>query len=145
MENMTLEKRILATNDWGLVAMLHEGLLERFEESIQSIKEKDYKRLNIIINNCRDILTELIINFNGREELPTNLREIYLFTNTMMTEGEAKKDISFFQQAKDVIKPIYEGFRELELKEDANIVSGLTYGKEKLEDYNRKSGRTFQV
>lgn len=144
MENMTLEKRILATNDWGLVAMLHEGLLERFEESIETIKEGDYIRLNRLINYSRDILTELIISFNGREELPTNLREIYLFINTMITEGEIKKDISFFQEAKEVIKPIYEGFRELEIKEDANIVSGLTYGKEKLEDYNRKSGRIFQ-
>lgn len=141
---MTLEKRILATNDWGLVAMLHEGLLERFEESIETIKEGDYIRLNRLINYSRDILTELIISFNGREELPTNLREIYLFINTMITEGEIKKDISFFQEAKEVIKPIYEGFRELEIKEDANIVSGLTYGKEKLEDYNRKSGRIFQ-
>lgn len=144
MENITLEKRILATNDWGLVAMLHEGLVERFEESIESIKEKDYKGLNILINNCRDILTELIINFNGRDELPTSLREIYLFINTMITEGEIKKDISFFDKAKEVINPIYEGFRELEMKEDANVVSGLTYGKEKLEDYNRKSSKIFQ-
>lgn len=144
MENIRLEKRILATNDWGLVAMLHEGLMERFEESIGSIKEKDYTRLNILINSCRDILTELIINFNGREELPTSLREIYLFINTMMTEGEIKKDISFFKKAKEVINPIYEGFSELEMKEDANIVTGLTYGKERLEDYNRRSGKIFQ-
>lgn len=144
MENIRLEKRILATNDWGLVAMLHEGLMERFEESIGSIKEKDYTKLNILINSCRDILTELIINFNGREELPTSLREIYLFINTMMTEGEIKKDIFFFKKAKEVINPIYEGFNELEMKEDANIVTGLTYGKERLEDYNRRSGKIFQ-
>lgn len=144
MENMTLEKRILATNDWGLVAMLHEGLMERFEESIESIKEKDYTRLNILINNCRDILTELIITFNENDKLSTDLREIYLFINTMITEGEIKKEKSLFEKAKEVINPIYEGFQELEMKDEANIVSGLIYGKEKLEDYNRKSGRTFQ-
>lgn len=144
MENMTLEKRILATNDWGLVAMLHEGLMERFEESIESIKEKDYTRLNILINNCRDILTELIITFNENDKLSTDLREIYLFINTMITEGEIKKEKSLFEKAKEVINPIYEGFQELGMKEEANIVSGLIYGKEKLEDYNRKTGRTFQ-
>lgn len=144
MENMTLEKRILATNDWGLVAMLHEGLMERFEESIESIKQKDYTRLNILINNCRDILTELIITFNENDKLSTDLREIYLFINTMITEGEIKKEKSLFEKAKEVINPIYEGFQELEMKDEANIVSGLIYGKEKLEDYNRKSGRTFQ-
>lgn len=144
MENITLEKRILATNDMGLVAMLHEGLIERFEESIESIKEKDYQNLNDLISNSRDILAELIINFNERDELSRNLREIYLFINTMMTEGEIKKDKSFFEKAKEVLIPIYDGFREVELKEEPNIISGLTYGKEKLEDYNRKSGKDFQ-
>ena len=144
MENMTLEKRILATIDWGLVAMLHEGLMERFEESIESIKEKDYKGLNILINSCRDILTELIITFNENDKLSTDLREIYLFINTMITEGEIKKEKSLFEKAKEVINPIYEGFKELEMKDEANIVSGLIYGKEKLEDYNRKSSKTFQ-
>ena len=64
MENMTLEKRILATNDWGLVAMLHEGLMERFEESIESIKQKDYKGLNILINNKLTMIFS-IIAFNA--------------------------------------------------------------------------------
>ena len=109
-----------------------------------TIKEKDYTRLNILINNCRDILTELIITFNENDKLSTDLREIYLFINTMITEGEIKKEKSLFEKAKEVINPIYEGFQELEMKDEANIVSGLIYGKEKLEDYNRKSGRTFQ-
>ena len=145
MENMTLEKRILSSNDWGLVAMLHEGLMNRFKECVESIKDRDYARLNLLMDNCRDILTELIITFNERDEVSANLREIYLYTNTMITEGETRRDISIFEKAKDIIKPIYEGFKELELKEEPNIISGLTYGKEKLGDYNTKSGKEFQV
>ena len=145
MEGITLEKRILSTNDWGLVAMLHEGLLERFSECIESIQEKDYAKLNLLMDNCRDILTELIIIFNERDGLSTDLREIYLYTNTMITEGETRKDKSLFEKAKDVINPIYEGFKELEMKEEPTIISGLTYGKESLGDYSTKSGKEFQV
>lgn len=144
MEDMTLEKKILSTNDWGLVALLHEGLIERFEESIDLINEEEYERLNIVINNITDILTELIVIFNGNEELSTNLREIYLFINKIITEGNIHKDVSFFQEAIDVVVPILEGFRELEKKEGANIVSGLTYGKSNLGEYNTKSSKTFQ-
>ena len=144
MEDMTLEKKILSTNDWGLVALLHEGLIERFEESIKLTDKQNYKELNEVINNIRDILTELIVIFNGKEELPTNLREIYVFINKMVTEGDIKKDISFFTKSIDIIIPILEGFKELENRETANIVSGLTYGKSNLSEYTTRSGKTFQ-
>lgn len=76
---MTLEKKILSTNDWGLVAMLHEGLLERFEKSIEAIKNEDYDQLSKLINKCRDIFTELLITFQEKDELSTNLREMYIY------------------------------------------------------------------
>lgn len=144
MESITLEKRVMSTNDWGLVAMLHEGLMERFKESSEAIEEKDYDKLNKLINNSRDILTELLVTFREKDELSTNLRFLYLFANKLITEGEIKKDPSFFRKAIDIINPIYIGFKGLEMKEDPNIVSGLTYGKENLEEHNIKSGKTFQ-
>lgn len=143
MEKMTLEKKILATNNWGLVAMLHEGLVQNFNISKNAIESKDYEELNGLINNSRDILTELIITFKNNDELSTDLKEIYIFINKLITEAHIKKDGELFERAKEVILPIMEGFKELEVKEKPNIVSGLTYGKENLEEY-RNSGKTFQ-
>ena len=144
MEDMTLEKKILSTNEWGLVALLHEGLMDRFKESTNAIENKDYDELNLVINKTRDILTELIVIFNEKDELSTSLRELYSFTNKLITEGEIRKELSFFKEAKDVINPIFEGFKELEKDEIGNIVSGLTYGKSNLDEYSRKSNKTFQ-
>ena len=143
MEKMTLEKKILATNNWGLVAMLHEGLVQNFNISKNAIEGKDYEELNRLINNSRDILTELIIIFKDKGELSTNLREIYIFTNKLITEAEIKKDGRIFNQAKEVMLPILEAFKELEEKEEPNIVTGLTYGKSNLEEH-RNSEKTFQ-
>lgn len=144
MEDIKLEKKILSTNHWGLLAILHEALIDRFEESTKAVEEKDYDKLNILMNKIRDILTELIIIFNEKDKLSTNLREIYLFTNKMLTEGEIKKEISFFEESIDIINPIFEGFKELEIQEEANIVSGLTYGYRDLGEYTRKSSKTFE-
>ena len=143
MENISLEKKILATNNWGLVAILHEALIEDFSMSIEAIEGEDYKNLNGLINNSRDILTELIIIFKDKGELSTNLREIYIFTNKLITEAEIKKDGRIFNQAKEVMLPILEAFKELEEKEEPNIVTGLTYGKSNLEEH-RNSEKTFQ-
>ena len=142
--NITLEKKILATNDWGLIAMLHEGLIVRLDESEEAVKSKDMLKLGTLINSCKDILTELIITFNERDELSTNLREIYLFISKMMTEGELKKDKDYFSKTKEVIIPIYDAFREMEEKVDPNIVSGLTYGKEDIGDHSTRTRKTFE-
>ena len=143
MENINLEKKILATNNWGLVAILHEALIEDFDMSMEAIEDEDYKNLNGLINNSRDILTELIIIFKDKGELFTNLREIYMFTNKLITEAEIKKDVNIFNQAKKVILPILEAFKELEDREEPNIVTGLTYGKLDLEEH-RNSEKSFK-
>ena len=140
----TLEKKILSTNDWGLVALLHEGLIERFRKSTNAIENEDYEELNLLINRARDILTELIVIFNKNDDLSTNLRKLYSFTNKLITEGEIKKEASFFHKAEEVIQPILEGFKELEGEEAGNIVTGLTYGKSNLGEHSRKSNKTFQ-
>ena len=143
MENISIDKKIQATNNWGLVAILHQALIENFNMSEAAIVIKDYTNLNGLINNSRDILTELIITFKDNDDLSTDLREIYIFINKIITEAEIKRDPKSFYEAKQVILPILEGFKELEEKEEPNIVTGLTYGKSSLEEY-RDTGKTFE-
>ena len=139
-----LEKKILSTNEWGLVALLHEALIDRFKESTILMENEESQELNILINKIRDILTELLVIFNQKDDLSTNLRSLYSFTNKLITQGHIEKDPSFFQRAEEVIRPLLEGFKELEKGDPANIVSGLTYGKSDLGEYSRKSNKSFQ-
>ena len=101
MEN--LEKKILTTNDFGLVKLLHEGLIERINDGILAIENEDYEELNKSINISRDILTELILVFSKDDDLSTNLRSIYLFINKYITESEIKKDKDHLEEIKKVI------------------------------------------
>lgn len=144
MTSITLEKKISSSNNWGLVALMHEGLIKSFQESSKAAKENNFDELNLLVNKSREILTELLITIGEKDELSTNIRSLYLYTNKLITEGEIKRESSFFHEAIDVISPIYTGFKALEKKEAPNIVAGLTYGKENLEEYNSKSHRTFQ-
>ncbi|MBU5437167.1 flagellar protein FliS [Tissierella sp. MSJ-40] len=139
-----LEKRILAANEWGLVALLHEGLIDNFKEAKKAISEENNELLTLVNNRSRDILTELLVIFRESNELSTNLKEIYIFINKLITEGELKKDINSYNESIKILTPVYEGFKELETKEPPNIISGLTYGKSSLEEHNIKTGKTFQ-
>lgn len=143
-DNISLEKRILSSNEWGLVAMLHEGLLDNFEKSIDAIELEDQKELNILVNKSRDILTELIVLFREKDQVSTDTRELYLYANELITKGEVKKDIGQFKAAIKVITPLWEGFKGLEEKEEPQIVTGLTYGKKDLDEHAKVEGKTFQ-
>ncbi|MCK9443447.1 MAG: flagellar protein FliS [Tissierellaceae bacterium] len=143
-DNISLEKRILSSNEWGLVAMLHEGLLENFKASMDAIKVKDYGKLNTLSNKSRDILTELIVVFRENDQVSTDTRELYLYANELITKGEIKKDIGQFEAAIRVITPLWEGFKSLEEREEPQIVTGLTYGKKDLDEHTKVEGKTFQ-
>lgn len=145
MEKLSLEERIATANSWGLIGMLLDRLVENFEAAIYSIEDKHYDRVEKLNNHSRAILTELLVQFNGEDQLSHNLREINLYLNKLMTEGEIRKDPSIYKTCIKIVNPLTEGFKELELNEEPRTVAGLTYGKDSLDDYVLKSDRGFEV
>lgn len=141
---MELEKRILSTNDAGLIAILYEALIDNFNKAIDFIEKGDFQKLNEIINHSRDILTELLVQFNGSDELSKDITEINLYLNRLITEGEYEKNPNVFKDCIKIANPILEGFRELEIKGDPKTVVGLTYGKKNLDEYSLQNNKTFE-
>ena len=141
---MELEKRISTTNEAGLIAILFERLIENFNKCILTIKDKEYDKIYEINNNSRDILAELLFQFSGDDELSLSLREINLYINKIITEGEYSKDSSLFETCIRVLTPICEGFQELEITEKPKAVTGLTYGKNTLRENTLKGNKTFE-
>lgn len=141
---LELEKRISTTNDAGLIAILFEALIDNFKNCILAIDENDYNKLQNINNHSRDILTELLVQFSGDDEVSLSLREINFYINKLITEGEYDKNTSLFETCIKVVKPVCEGFQELEVKEKPKAVAGLTYGKGNLGEHTLKGNRSFE-
>lgn len=139
-----LEKRIANSNEAGLVVILYEGLMDNFNKSIEAIERKDYSTLNSVNNNSRDILNELIITLQGDYPIVSDLKAIYFFVNSLITDGENKRDISAYEKAIKIIKPLYEGFGELEKAGDPKVVAGISYGKLGTKDYPISKNKTFK-
>lgn len=139
-----LEKRISTTNEAGLVTILYEALIDNFKDSILAIGREDYNELNIINKNSRDILAELLATLKGDSDIANNLRDIYISVNKIITKGEIKKDLVSFEMAIKIIEPLHSGFSELERKVNPKVVTGITYGKTNLDDYQVKGKNTFE-
>lgn len=144
MDTIGLKKRILTTNEAGLIAILYEALIHNFTSGIAAIHEEDYETLNRITNHSRDILAELLVQFSGDDEISSNLREINFYINRLITEGEYERDPSLFETSIEVLTPICEGFQQLEIKEEPKSVTGLTYGKNHLDEHTLKGNRSFE-
>ena len=138
------EKRISTTNEAGLVTILYEALIDNFKDSIKAIDGNEYKELNNINNNSRDILAELIATLQGDSDIANNLREIYISVNKIITEAEREKDNTSFEMAIKIIEPLHSGFVEIEKEIDPKVVTGMTYGKTNLDEYQVKGNNTFE-
>lgn len=143
-DTLELEKRISTTNDPGLIALLLDRLIDNFKKSIEAIEEKDYDNILDINNHSRAIMTELLVQFSGDDEISLTLREVNHYVNKLMTQGEYMRDIEAFQTCIKIIEPIQEGFKELEKIERPKAVTGLTYGKNTLDDYSLKENKSFE-
>lgn len=137
-------KRIANTNEAGLVVILYEALIDNFQDSIKAIKEKNYKELNYINNNSRDILSELIVTLQGDSQIAIDLKSIYLFANKLITNGENNRDEYSYKKAIEIITPLCEGFMELEKIEDPKVITGIVYGKGNLKSYTIEENKTFK-
>lgn len=141
---MDLEKRILTTNNEGLIAMLFERLIDNFKACISYIDKKEYYMVEELNNNSRAILAELLVQFSGDDEISLTLREINLYINKLITEGEFRRNLSLFETCIKIITPICQGFQQLEIRKEPKAVAGLTYGKNILDEYTLKDSKSFR-
>lgn len=139
-----VEKRISTANGAGLVAILYEALIENFKDSIQCLEDKKYDELKYINSNSRDILAQLISTLEGNSEIAGNLMSIYIYLNKLITNGEAKRDKTSFENSIKIVRPLYEGFKELEKKQNPKVIMGLTYGKGQLEECVLEGNKVFK-
>lgn len=130
----SLEQRIFSSNEWGLIALLHESFITRLDESISCIESDPSKDLSSQFEHMRDILAELIVQFKGDDDLGAKLREIYLYLINVITDGFRTKNIAKFLEARRIIEPVMNGFQELSKEQSPKSVSGYTYGKKDLWD-----------
>lgn len=128
-----LEEEILSTNDWGIFRILNEKLIDEIRLCVSGLDgEED---ISPSMSRIREILSNLITIFKLGEEdnsLKENLREIYLFINKLAIKGYISRDREKFIDGEKILLPIYEAFKEKEMSERVNIVSGLTYGEKDL-------------
>lgn len=116
MESITLGKERLKYEEIKQGVSLHQELVRDLEASLLALKNSEIEELDKLTNRTRETTSKLLITFKEKDDLSTNLRSIYLLINTLIIEGEMKRDPSQFERALKAINPITRGFKSLESK-----------------------------
>ncbi|MBM7615406.1 flagellar export chaperone FliS [Alkaliphilus hydrothermalis] len=137
-----LLNRITTANGPQLVALLYEELINSLMEATGAMEEGKNEGIQEALARGRDILAELLSTLEGDSEIAKNLRSLYLYVNRLMTEADNYKSGQKLQEAIKVLTPLYEGWRQLgeeqvesSLQKCSGRVTGLTYGKNQLNDF----------
>ncbi|KAB3529578.1 flagellar export chaperone FliS [Alkaliphilus pronyensis] len=141
LDNEYVTNRVSTANNVQLVELLYEGMMDYIKEGKIALESKDEKTYNLHMAKVRDILAELLATLQGDSEISNSLRRIYLFINDLITTAATQKDPQKLEGALKVITPLYDAWREISNNEEASekqgpaLVTGYTYGKDKLNDY----------
>ncbi len=138
-----LFNRVTTANGTQLVVILYEELMEWLKQATKSISEDKTEELYLCISKGRDILSELLSTLEGNSEISTNLRNLYLYVNRLMTEAVNQRNKSKLEEAIKVLTPLCDAWKQLSEGMQDNVspnkgttrVTGFTYGKNQLNDY----------
>lgn len=149
-----LVDRIASANEAQLVAIMYEGLIKTFKDSIEYIKSEDNLKLNESINKARNIIAEFIATLKGDSEIAINYKGLYMYLNKLITTADISKDVRSLEEAIEIVVPLLEGWTELggkmfeesiEKGNTSKIVAGMTYGKGYVNDDASLGGSTFEA
>lgn len=136
--------RVATANGAQLVALLYEGLIENLTEIDEILKsQKEVSLLDERLENSREILSHLMATLGENNETTLATKSLYMYVNSLMTEGYNKKSREKFEEAKKVLIPVWEAWIEVGKKlEEENstvdkpsVVAGMTYGKNNISEY----------
>lgn len=136
--------RVMTASPVQLILITYEALIEELEASIKNYKSNDIKDYDKNLNNCRNIIQELIHSLAMEYKPADDLLSIYAYCQKLVDKAQFRKDTGKVEECIKVLKPLYDGWKELEVKEQNEIqhmqlnqragnsqptVAGMTYGR----------------
>ncbi|OHB78002.1 MAG: flagellar export chaperone FliS [Planctomycetes bacterium RBG_16_55_9] len=90
-----------------LIVLLYDGAIKFMKLAIKELEANNYEAKGRYINRALDIINELnaILDMNTGGEMALNLRRLYCFMTTHLSEANIKRDP---QMIRDVIKLMEE-------------------------------------
>lgn len=103
------------TGQGRLIVLLYEGALKFMKLAIQELEAGHYAEKGRYINRAQDIINELnaILDVKAGGEIADNLRRLYCFMNSRLSEVNAKCDTRMIRDVITLTEELSSGWKAI--------------------------------
>ena len=98
-----------------LIVLLYDGAIKFMKLAIKELEAKNYEAKGKYINKARDIINELnaVLDMNAGGEIATNLRKLYCFMNTRLSEANMKQDAKMIREVIELMEELNQSWKAI--------------------------------
>jgi len=105
---------LVSTQNKGrLIVMLYEGAIKFMKLAITEMQAGNQQAKGQYINKARNIIDELnaVLDMEAGGEVAANLRKLYLFMNSRLSQANIKRDPQMIQEVIRLIEELHTSFK----------------------------------
>jgi len=109
------ETAVTTQSKGRLIVLLYEGAIKFMKLAIKELEVGNYEAKGRYINKAQDIITELnsVLNLEAGGEIATNLRKLYCFMTTRLSEANSKCDPAMIQEVITIMEELNQGWKTI--------------------------------
>jgi len=98
-----------------LIVMLYEGAIKFLKLAIKEAEAKNYEAKGRYLLKAQDIITELnaVLDMNAGGEIAENLRKLYLFMNSQLSQANIKCDVQKIREVITLLEELNQGWKAI--------------------------------
>lgn len=147
-------RRISQCNRGGMIVVIYDIIFAYINDAEESYRTDDYEGFRENLRKAQRGVDVLMQALNFQYEISGNLYSLYVFAKEAMAKAIVKKALEHLEEAKMVLKELYEAFVEAAKQDHSmplmqntqQVYAGITYGKTDLtETFQDETSRGFFV
>lgn len=111
MKEVLTEKNLMEKSSQELTSILYIGCIEKLQNTIEAINNKDYEQANNLMQKCNDIVYRLGAGIKYEAGLIADqLDNLYNYIAEVLIEANLKKDVKLIEMVLVIMKELSEAW-----------------------------------
>jgi flagellar protein FliS len=98
-----------------LIVLLYDGAIKFMKLAIKELEAENYEAKGQYIDKAQDIINELnaVLDMDAGGEIATNLRKLYCFMNSRLSEANNKRDPQMIREVIELMEELNHSWKAI--------------------------------
>ena len=106
---------VTTQNKGRLIVLLYDGAIKFMKLALRELEANNYEAKGRYVGKAQNIINELnaILDMDAGGEISTNLRKLYSFMNTRLSEANTKRDPQIIREVITLMEELNQGWKTI--------------------------------